>query len=102
MIGQVTSDSTQATSFQGNVVNRQNYGVVFKQDNAVFLTSEYWLHTLEIQLPQSELITYNHITCPFKNETCSILMKMLDHIKKFSLAHQQRTCHPVASLPPRF
>jgi hypothetical protein len=81
MIGQVMSDSTQSTTFQGDIVNRLNYGVVFKQDNSLFLTSEYWLHTFEIQLPRVELIKYNHITCPFKNETCTLLMKMLDHIK---------------------
>jgi hypothetical protein len=81
MTVQVAPDRTEAPTSSHEVVNRLNYGVMLKEESKLFLTSEYWLHTYELQLPIARSIKFNDITCPLNNASCFVLDNMLDHIK---------------------
>ncbi|CAC5378737.1 unnamed protein product [Mytilus coruscus] len=50
MIKSVTAKTNEEKM---NVIQRINYGVVFKQESFLYMSSEDWLHTFEVELPQN-------------------------------------------------
>ena len=82
MTVEVKTDRTEATTSSPEIINRLNYGIMYKEESKLFLTSEYWLHTYEIQLPITQTLKFNDVTCPFNNSSvCLVLDNMLENIQ---------------------
>lgn len=44
---------------QEDILQRINYGVVFKEQTQLYLAKESWLHTFKVALPQQEVLYAN-------------------------------------------
>ena len=51
------------------IVQRLNYGIVFKPEVDMFMAQEEWLHTFQILIPR-RLGTPNLCSCHRDNDTC--------------------------------
>lgn len=61
------------------MLQRLNYGVVFKEDFKIILSNEYWLHTYEIIIPEHVKMP-NIGTCHRDNATCLLISHVLSNI----------------------
>jgi hypothetical protein len=68
-----------------SIVQRLNYGVLFKSEGSLQFTTEDWLHTFQIKLPVHILKSMKRakLRCPL-NDTCSDIAVMLNHINKLN------------------
>ncbi|CAC5370307.1 unnamed protein product [Mytilus coruscus] len=62
-----------------NVIKRINYGVVFKQESFLYMSSEDWLHTFEVELPQNVNLPRMSF-CFDNNNECSTVNSMVNFI----------------------
>ena len=85
-----------------NVVQRINYGVVFKETNKVVLACDHWLHTFEINLP--EVIQLPILaTCSKSNSSCAMMshiLTQLNSIRSGTAARLNLTVHSIEELVP--
>lgn len=63
----------------GSLVQRLNYGVVFKKTTDLVIARDFWLHTFEIVFPEN-LDTPTLPICKGKNQTCQVTSHVLAQI----------------------
>ena len=66
-------------SEEKKIVQRLNYGVVFKEQGQLVLSNEHWLHTFEINMPDHVAIP-SLGTCHKDNSTCLLIAHILASI----------------------
>ena len=52
----VTPAESRVQSLDNDVIQRINYGVIFKEEPKIVLANEYWLHTFKIPLPKHFMV----------------------------------------------
>lgn len=62
-----------------DIIQRLNYGVVFKQEAQLYISEEYWLHTFQMSLPQNQVIPRIR-RCHKDNNTCLMISQILSQI----------------------
>lgn len=62
-----------------NVIQRINYGVVFKQESFLYMSSEEWLHTFEVELPHNVKLPRMSF-CIDNSNDCSNINSMVNFI----------------------
>ncbi|MES9881484.1 MAG: envelope fusion protein [Sedimenticola sp.] len=64
------------------VLQRLNYGVIFKEEADVRLGNEYWLHTFKLPMPKRLMVPMIG-DCHKDNDTCLLIGQMLGQINMF-------------------
>lgn len=79
LMNKPTYVKAQKTEQDKGLVQRINYGVVFKKQSFLYLASESWLHTFRIDLPKDVRLTRMSM-CNQTIHECSSLNNMLNFI----------------------
>ena len=66
----VTPAESKVQSLDNDVIQRINYGVIFKEESKIVLANEYWLHTFKIPLPK-RFMDPKIPECNQSNENCA-------------------------------
>ena len=85
------------------LVQRLNYGVVFREDSHLILSNEYWFHTYEITIPEYVAIP-NIGTCHKDNSTCLLIAHVLTSIntvRSETAARLNSTVETIKKLVPK-
>ena len=92
-----------STTSSSEIINRINYGVVFRKEGVVQMSREHWLHTFVIKLPE-----YRYIPevsgCTGSEGTCSLVKRTAAHInvlRSRSLSHLNETMKQINQLVPQ-
>ena len=90
-------------SIQGKtIVQRLNYGVVFKENGNLVLSNEHWLHTFEITIPDAVPIP-SIGTCQKDDSTCMMtahILASLNTVRAETSARLNNTIETIRKLIP--
>ena len=95
------------TSSPQDVIQRLNYGVVFRPDSKMYLAKEAWLHTFQIDIPRPREIHISKLPiCSYKNHSsiCSSMNSMRHFIQHLhdSMEHDlKETIQAIRILVPQ-
>ena len=79
------------------LVQRLNYGVVFRENGHVILSNEYWLHTYEVSIP--EYVPFPNIgTCHKDNSTCVLIAHILANVNTVRAETSARLNNTIESI----
>ncbi|XP_062574148.1 uncharacterized protein LOC134235987 [Saccostrea cucullata] len=103
----VLTTTTQARpeKMEDKIVQRINYGVVFKEQSKIILSQEYWLHTFHVRLPKRVHVS----KVPFCNvhafrQGCVLLNNLANFVQglhKEPLIHFNETMRQIKTLVPQ-
>lgn len=62
-----------------DIVQRLNYGVIFKETDKVILGCDTWYHTFEIDLPE-EVVSPYLVPCLNNNLTCTLIAHLITQL----------------------
>ena len=85
-----------------DIVHRLNYGIVFRETDKLFLGSDVWYHTFELDLPK-EVVTPYLLSCTNSSVTCSMishLITQLNAVKSEMSARINATILTIEELVP--
>ena len=85
------------TSEEKELVQRLNYGVVFRENGHLILSNEYWLHTYEVSIPEYVPIP-NIGTCHKDNSTCILIAHVLANVNTIRSETSARLNNTIESI----
>ncbi|KAJ8320703.1 hypothetical protein KUTeg_002290 [Tegillarca granosa] len=65
---------------QEDIIQRINYGVVFKEQTQLYLAKESWLQTFKVALPQQEVLSNVQLCMPIDHAACHVANSMITYI----------------------
>ena len=71
--------TTQTIDEKMNIVQRLNYGVIFRQESFLHMSTESWLHTFKVELPKKVTLSKMYFCEEIKNE-CNSMNNMVNFI----------------------
>ncbi|KAJ8304624.1 hypothetical protein KUTeg_018207 [Tegillarca granosa] len=80
-------------SAQDRIVQRLNYGVIFKEISSIQMGQEYWTHTFELELPKQVTMPPFARCHTMKTSKCDILNRLIDQINIFKLQVASKINH---------
>ena len=84
------------------IIQRLNYGVVFRENGQLVLSNEHWLHTFEISIPEFVAIP-SLGTCHKDNSTCMMIahiLASLNTVRAETSARLNNTIQTIRKLIP--
>lgn len=79
------------------IIQRINYGVIFKEESKLLLAKENWLHTFHVELPkrfQLSKVPFCNVQNRVRESSCTLLDNMVNFIHGLheeTLAHLNQT-----------
>lgn len=71
---------------QEDIIQRINYGVVFKEQTQLYLAKESWLHTFKVALPQQEVLSNVQLCMPIDHAACHVANSMITYINNVGIS----------------
>lgn len=82
-----------STQDQSDIIQRINYGVVFKQEAQLYLAKESWLHTFQVSLPRHFSLP-NIDFCRNSSHDCNAfngIVNFINHLQESTAVHLQES-----------
>lgn len=86
-----------------DIIQRVNYGVVFKEEARLFLAKESWLHTFEVSIPSNIKLPNIHL-CEYTTNACNAyngIVNFINHLQQSTELHAQEFVNVVQTLVPQ-
>lgn len=89
------------------IIQRINYGVIFKEESKLLLAKENWLHTFHVELPkrfQLSKVPFCNVQNRVRESSCTLLDNMVNFIHGLheeTLAHLNQTLLNIRTMIPQ-